>query len=122
MKLIIAGTRTLNFGAGGIGTFLKEKQITGVTEIISGGAAGVDSNGQDYAVFNNIKFKIFKPDWETYGRAAGPVRNRQMAEYADALLLIWDGKSRGSLSMKQEMQALGKPIYEVVLPYGPKNS
>lgn len=121
MKLIIAGTRTLNFGADGVEMLIKFHKIEGVEEVVSGGATGIDSNGQDYACFNELKVKVFKPDWETYGRAAGPVRNRQMAQYGDALLLIWDGKSRGSLSMKQEMQALGKPIYEVVLPYGPKD-
>ena len=122
MKLIIAGTRTLNFGAGNIETIIKQKGISGIKEIVSGGATGVDSNGQDYAAWNELRCKVFKPDWETYGRAAGPIRNRQMAEYADALLLIWDGKSHGSRSMKMEMQTLGKPIYEVVLPYAPQNS
>jgi hypothetical protein len=38
-----------------------------------------------------------------------------MAEYADALILVWDGKSRGSASMKREMEKLGKPIYEVIV-------
>lgn len=122
MKLIIAGTRTLNFGAYNIGQIIKEKGITGITEIVSGGAKGVDSNGQDFAFFSDLNTKVFKPDWETYGGAAGPIRNRQMAEYADALLLIWTGTSPGSFSMKQEMLKLGKPIYEVVLPYGPKDS
>lgn len=122
MKLIIAGTRTLNFGAHNIKVVIEQKGISGITEIVSGGATGVDSNGQDFACFNELKVKIMKPDWELYGRAAGPIRNRQMAEYADALLLIWDGKSPGSRNMKQEMQVLGKPVYEVVLPYGPKNT
>jgi len=57
----------------------------------------------------------FKPDWGTHGRAAGPIRNREMAKYGDALLLIWDGASRGSANMKQEMIKLGKPVYEVIL-------
>ncbi len=59
--------------------------------------------------------KEFPPDWEKHGKAAGPIRNKEMAEYADALLLIWDGKSRGSASMKKEMEKLEKPIYEVIL-------
>ena len=49
------------------------------------------------------------------GKAAGHVRNKKMAEYGDALLLIWDGKSKGSANMKKEMQKLNKPIYEVTL-------
>jgi hypothetical protein len=38
-----------------------------------------------------------------------------MAEYADALLLIWNGESRGSANMKENMVKLGKPVYEVIL-------
>jgi hypothetical protein len=50
-----------------------------------------------------------------HGRSAGPKRNRKMAEYSDALLLIWDGESPGSSSMKKAMIALGKPVFEVIL-------
>lgn len=59
--------------------------------------------------------RTFKADWNTYGKTAGPKRNAQMAEYGDALLVIWDGKSRGSANMKSEMLKLGKPVYEVII-------
>ena len=64
---------------------------------------------------SNYNTKTFLPDWKTKGRAAGPIRNKEMAIYADILLLIWDGKSRGSKSMKDEMLKLQKPIYEVII-------
>lgn len=121
MKLIIAGTRTLNFGAANIRKVIDQQLIPPPTEIVSGCASGIDSDGISFGIVNNLKITRFKPDWDTYGKAAGPIRNRQMAEYADALLLIWDGKSRGSMSMKQEMTTLGKPIFEVILPYGPRD-
>jgi len=57
----------------------------------------------------------FPADWDTHGRAAGPIRNKQMAEYGDALLLIWDGESRGSANMKSNMKKLGKPVYEIII-------
>ena len=67
------------------------------------------------AMGRNTPIKEFWPDWNKHGKAAGPIRNRQMAEYVDAALLIWDGKSRGSASMKREMEKLGKPVYEVII-------
>ena len=38
-----------------------------------------------------------------------------MAAYANALLLIWDGESKGRKSMKSEMAKLDKPIYEIII-------
>ena len=61
-----------------------------------------------------ICLKIFEADWEMYGNRAGPIRNNKMTVYSDALLLIWDGESRGSAHMKSAMLKLKKPIYEVV--------
>lgn len=85
-----------------------------VKEIVSGGARGVDLAGESLALETHVPVKRFPAEWDKHGKGAGPIRNKQMAEYADALLLIWDGKSRGSANMKSEMQRLKKPIYEVV--------
>lgn len=63
----------------------------------------------------NFPIKKFYPDWGKHGKAAGPIRNKQMAEYADALLLIWDGESKGSKNMKEEMLKLNKPVYEFIV-------
>lgn len=117
MKLIIAGSRDIQYLAeltieNIISYFMNRFKIK---EVVSGGARGVDACGLDFAKTFDIKVTIFKPDWEQYGKAAGPIRNRQMAEYADALLLIWDGKSKGSKNMKEEMSKLSKPVYEVIL-------
>ena len=120
MKLIIAGSRDLwvtslwldhtlvNFVPGYDSTET-------ISEIVSGGAMGVDSCGELYASDHGLPIKRFDPAWAIHGKAAGPIRNREMAEYADALFLIWNGESKGSASMKREMQKLGKPIYEVIL-------
>lgn len=73
---------------------------------------------QDYPTCDDqgpIFVKEFPADWDKFGKGAGPIRNKQMADYADALLLIWDGESRGSANMKSQMEKLGKPIYEVIL-------
>lgn len=118
MKLIIAGSRHLKFDLSAIQDFIDAlipMDLGMPSEIVSGACKGVDVSGQNWAVFHGIPVTKFKPDWNKHGKAAGPIRNIRMAEYADALLLIWDGKSRGSLSMKSEAKKAGLKIYEVIL-------
>lgn len=118
MKLIIAGSRTIKLDYDELRTILKEKLGNDwmfiVSEIVSGNAAGVDESGDDFAKNAYIKLTRFPAQWVKYGKSAGPRRNLQMAEYADMLLLIWDGKSKGSANMKARMEGLGKPVFEVI--------
>ena len=96
-----------------------------VTEIVSGMAHGVDSSAvrltKAYYDTSYLglklrdKLKEFPANWKLHNKAAGHIRNKEMADYADALLLIWDGESRGSANMKENMIKLGKPVYEVIL-------
>jgi hypothetical protein len=116
MKLIIAGSRTIAGNGSLINGAIQHFQLTGkVSEVVSGTASGIDSLGEKWAAHYKIKIKRFPAEWNKYGNSAGPIRNKDMAEYADALLLIWDGLSRGSKSMKTEMQKAKKDIYEVIL-------
>lgn len=64
-------------------------------------AAGADLHGEDWARRRGITVTRFPADWQTYGRAAGPIRNRQMADYATHAVVVWNGVSRGSASMVQ---------------------
>ena len=82
-------------------------------EVVCGLAKGADIWGRNWALSNGIPIKDFPADWEKYGKAAGVIRNKQMADYADAaIVFIWDG-SRGSQNMINTMQKLGKPVYVV---------
>lgn len=70
-----------------------------IATVISGGAKGADALGERYAEEMNLKLQLFYPEWDLHGRAAGPIRNSKMAENADALIALWDGKSRGTKNM-----------------------
>ena len=117
MKLIIAGSRDLAVSFCFMEEVLDNFKISRseVSEIICGCATGIDQNGAELAYEYDIPVKKFPPNWEQYGKSAGPIRNALMAGYGDSLLLIWDGKSRGSANMKRQMEQLNKPIYEVIL-------
>ena len=68
-------------------------------EIVSGGAPGADEMGEIYARQRYYDIKRILPDWEQFKKAAGPIRNYEMAAYSDALIAFWDGESRGTKSM-----------------------
>jgi len=81
-----------------------------ITEVVSGGAAGVDMLGERWALRQGIPTTVFQANWNAHGKAAGPIRNKQMAEYADALIAVWDGESPGTKNMIETMEKLGKPV------------
>lgn len=115
MKLVIAGTRTINADIETMDMCLEYYDLQ-PTEIVCGMARGIDMSGYKYAEFMGIEIAEFPADWNgPLKKGAGHARNKAMAEYADALLLIWDGKSTGSANMKKQMEKLGKPVYEIVL-------
>jgi len=98
-KIIIAGSR--NFNDYNLLDKICKKLITNnkMIEIVSGGAYGADKLGERYAKSNKLKVKVFKADWDRFGKSAGYRRNVKMAEYADALIAFWDGKSKGTFHM-----------------------
>lgn len=67
-------------------------------EIVTGGAAGVDTIAEKWAKKHGIEWVCYLPQYEVYGRKYAPlVRNKQMIEYADECIAFWDGKSKGTL-------------------------
>ena len=68
-------------------------------EVVSGCARGADKLGERYAEERGYAIKRFPADWGTHGKSAGYLRNEEMADYADALIVFWDGQSKGTEHM-----------------------
>ena len=102
MKLAIVGSRGIK------NINLKYYIPSGIDEIVSGGAIGIDSLAREFALSNNIKLTEFLPIYKLYGRAAPLVRNREIAKYADEALVFWDGKSKGTKYTIELFEAMGK--------------
>jgi hypothetical protein len=97
MRTIIAGSRDITDKQ------LVEDRISRstfpITSVVCGEARGVDSIGKEWAIKNNIPVHSFPANWTLHGKSAGYIRNTEMAENADALIAVWDGKSRGTKMM-----------------------
>ena len=108
--VIIAGSRTFsNY------KLLKERcdyffSNRKPTAIISGAARGADSLGERYAKERGIDVIRFPAKWDMFGKQAGYVRNREMLSHADALLVAWDGKSKGTEHMIKIAKDKGIPV------------
>jgi hypothetical protein len=105
MKVIIAGGRNFiahNQHKKWLKTELKK---LGVSEIVTGGAKGADGFGLEIAFELYIPAKVFKPLWALHGKAAGPIRNAEMAAYADACITFPGGK--GTASMEELARRAG---------------
>jgi len=112
MKVIIAGSRGIvdySFVVAAIEAGIQHLGIT-PTEIVSGGARGVDQLGERFAREKGIIIKKFIPYWNTLGKKAGMLRNKDMGDYADCLIALWDGESRGTKQMIEYMKSLNKPV------------
>ena len=90
MRIAVIGSRRLSVAN------LEKYLPSDVTEIVSGGAKGVDTLAREYALTHNLKLTEFLPEYDKFGRSAPLKRNITIIEYADLVLAFWDGKSRGT--------------------------
>lgn len=81
------------------------------TVIISGTAYGADQYGERWAKEKGLPIKKFPANWNTHGRSAGYIRNAEMAQNAEALIALWDGKSRGTKHMIDLAEKAGLEIF-----------
>lgn len=104
--------RTAIIGSRHITDFNLTRALEGltITEIISGGAAGVDTLAEEFAQSHGLPLTIFPADWKQQGPKAGPLRNKQIVESCEQLLAVWDGSSKGTDTTIRMAQQAGKPV------------
>lgn len=107
MRVSIVGSRSLDDRCFAV---LSEHVPSGASEIISGGASGADKLAERYALENNLPMTVIKPDYKTYDRQAPLIRNSQIVAESDFTLILWDGKSRGSLNVIMTCIRTNKPF------------
>jgi hypothetical protein len=129
MKIIIAGSRSIA-DKNLIKIVIKESNFN-ITECVCGMAQGVDLVGREICLELKIPIKEFPAQWndltetpcylklnkfgKKYNSLAGHNRNKRMAEYAEGLILIWDGKSSGSSNMLKLAKQKGLKIFEKII-------
>lgn len=103
MRVAIIGSRRLCVD---ISAYIPE----GMTELVSGGAAGIDTIAEAYADEHGMAKLILKPEYEKYGKRAPLERNKVIVDAADMVVAIWDGRSRGTKFTIDYAKRTGKPV------------
>lgn len=104
MKVAIIGSRSL------VVNNLEKYLPADTTEVVSGGAIGIDRCARLYAQRNGLKLTEFLPDYETYGKYAPLKRNLDIIDYADIVYAFWDGKSNGTSFVIDNCRKKGKKV------------
>lgn len=104
MKAAIVGSRGLHI------CNMELYLPAGITEIVSGGATGVDTDAAEYAKEKQIPITVFLPDYRRYGKAAPLKRNLQIIDYADIVIIFWDGYSRGTAFVIEQCRKTHAPV------------
>ena len=109
MRTIIAGSRSCNNYSELLEAIASLPWTP--TVVLSGTARGVDRLGERWANENRVPLEEYPADWNRYGRSAGYRRNAEMAQKADALLALWDGKSKGTGHMIRLAEKFGLKLH-----------
>ena len=104
MKIAVVGSRDLHVE--NLGAYIPEE----VTEIISGGARGIDMDARTYALQHGIQLTEIRPEYKRYGRAAPLYRNIEIIERAELVIAFWDGRSRGTRFVVEACKKRGVPV------------
>ena len=109
MRIAVIGSRNLDIQN------LEDYLPPETTEIISGGAKGIDRCARIYALKHNIRLTEYLPEYNRYGRSAPLKRNLQIIQNADLVLAFWDGKSKGTAFVIQQCRKTGIPLQIITL-------
>ena len=109
IKTIIAGSRSI-FRYSIVARAIEKSKFE-ITEVVSGSARCVDRLGEHWGIIHDVPVKRFPADWNNYGKSAGFRRNNEMAKYADALIAVWDGESKGTASMIRLAEEWGLMVF-----------
>ena len=104
MKLLVAGSRSIS------GFDISDYIPDNTDMIITGGANGIDRIAEEYADRHGLSKLILRPKYKIYGRGAPLIRNKEMADLADEILIIWDGRSNGSKFTLEYCKSIGKSV------------
>ncbi len=121
MKLAIIGSRTISLSIIEIRSYISDETFKLIDTIISGGAKGIDTCAKKFANFYKFKFVELLPDWKTYGKRAGFIRNDEIVKEADLVIAFWDGKSKGTLDTITKAEKDNK-ILDVIIIIGSLNN
>ncbi|MBQ2724426.1 MAG: DUF2493 domain-containing protein [Clostridia bacterium] len=110
MKVAVIGSREIRIEN------LQDYLPQDTTEIVSGGAKGVDTCAKEYALAHGIPLTEFRPEYSRYGRGAPLKRNLSIIEYADMVLAFWDGKSKGTGFVIEACKKRNIPILVYKIP------
>jgi hypothetical protein len=106
MIIAIIGSRTV-YDYEALKSLLAGEQVT---EVVSGGAAGVDALAERWAREHGKPLTVIRPDYTRYGRRAPMVRNAEIVKQADKVVALWDGESKGTAATIRMARKAGKPI------------
>ena len=110
MKYIVAGGRNFNNYLT-LSTVLCWKINPLKDEIVSGDAQGADTGGARWAEKHNVPIHHFPANWDEFGITAGYIRNAEMGNFADAAIIFWNGKTKGTTHMIKTMKFADKPYW-----------
>lgn len=104
MKLLIGGSRSIK------NLDISSYIPADTSMIITGGAAGIDTLAEQYADKHKISKLILHPKYNLYRKAAPLIRNNEMVDICDFILIFWDGKSKGTKHTIEYAKSQRKPL------------
>jgi hypothetical protein len=114
MRVLVAGSRALDRPCDAarinqvLDALFADERHACWTQLISGGAAGVDRIGEAWARLNGLPITRMLPEWDKYGRRAGLLRNSDLVSACECAVVFWDGASRGTLDTINKLRAAGR--------------